>query len=34
MLDQPLVLIAALRTLLGDWEHSAPIEGPAKDLPS
>lgn len=33
MLDQPLVLIAALRTLLGDWEHSA-IEDPVKDLPS
>ncbi len=24
MLDQPLALIAALRALLADWEHSVP----------
>ncbi|HEY1828960.1 MAG TPA: alpha/beta hydrolase [Acidimicrobiales bacterium] len=24
MLDQPLILLTALRTLLGDWEHSEP----------
>jgi pimeloyl-ACP methyl ester carboxylesterase len=24
MLDQPLPLIAGLRTLLADWQHSAP----------
>ena len=24
MLDQPLILLAALRTLLADWEHSDP----------
>ena len=24
MLDQPLAFIAALRTLLGDWNHSTP----------
>jgi pimeloyl-ACP methyl ester carboxylesterase len=24
MLDQPLILLTALRTLLGDWEHSDP----------
>ena len=24
MLDQPLVLLTALRTLLGDWDHSEP----------
>jgi pimeloyl-ACP methyl ester carboxylesterase len=29
MLDRPLVLVAALRTLLADWEHSVPIEGTA-----
>jgi hypothetical protein len=27
MLDRPLVLVAALRTLLADWEHSLPTEG-------
>lgn len=26
MLDRPLVLVAALRTLLADWEHSVPAE--------
>ena len=25
MLDQPLVLLTALRTLLADWEHSSPL---------
>ena len=25
MLDQPLLLLTALRTLLADWEHSSPI---------
>jgi hypothetical protein len=24
MLDQPLVLLTALRTLLADWDHSEP----------
>ena len=24
MLDQPLLLLTALRTLLGDWDHSEP----------
>jgi hypothetical protein len=24
MLDQPLLLVAGLRTLLADWEHSVP----------
>jgi hypothetical protein len=24
MLDQPLLLLTALRTLLGDWDHSDP----------
>jgi pimeloyl-ACP methyl ester carboxylesterase len=24
MLDQPLALVAALRALLADWEHSTP----------
>jgi pimeloyl-ACP methyl ester carboxylesterase len=24
MLDQPLAFVAALRTLLADWEHSIP----------
>ena len=28
-LDQPLALIAALRALLGDWEHSVPKTHPA-----
>jgi pimeloyl-ACP methyl ester carboxylesterase len=26
MLDQPIALVAALRTLLSDWEHSLPAE--------
>jgi pimeloyl-ACP methyl ester carboxylesterase len=26
MLDQPLLLVTALRTLLADWEHSGPFE--------
>ena len=26
MLDQPLLLVTALRTLLADWEHSVPFE--------
>ena len=25
MLDQPLLLLTALRTLLADWEHSSPL---------
>jgi len=25
MLDQPLILLTALRTLLADWDHSAPL---------
>jgi pimeloyl-ACP methyl ester carboxylesterase len=28
MLDQPIALIAALRTLLSDWDHSLPPAGP------
>ena len=24
MLDQPLILLTALRTLLADWDHSEP----------
>jgi pimeloyl-ACP methyl ester carboxylesterase len=28
MLDQPLVLLTALRTLLADWEHSEPHRAP------
>jgi hypothetical protein len=24
MLDQPLILLTALRTLLADWDHSDP----------
>jgi hypothetical protein len=24
MLDQPLLLVTGLRTLLADWEHSVP----------
>jgi pimeloyl-ACP methyl ester carboxylesterase len=28
MLDQPLSLVAALRALLADWEHSLPFERP------
>ena len=26
MLDQPIALAAALRTLLSDWDHSLPAE--------
>ena len=26
MLDQPLLVVAAIRTLLADWEHSVPFE--------
>src|SRR5215469_8157930 len=26
MLDQPVALVAALRTLLSDWDHSRPVE--------
>ncbi len=26
MLDQPLILLTALRTVLADWDHSAPLE--------
>ncbi len=29
MLDQPLALVAALRAILADWEHSVPIGTPA-----
>ena len=25
MLDQPLLLLVALRALLADWEHSVPV---------
>ncbi|MCB1267516.1 MAG: alpha/beta hydrolase, partial [Microthrixaceae bacterium] len=25
MLDQPLILLTALRALLADWEHSVPL---------
>jgi pimeloyl-ACP methyl ester carboxylesterase len=25
MLDQPLLLVTALRTMLADWEHSVPF---------
>ena len=32
MLDQPVALIAALRTLLSDWDHSRPA--PSLDAPS
>jgi pimeloyl-ACP methyl ester carboxylesterase len=30
MLDQPLSLITGLRTLLADWQHSAPRRRPGK----
>lgn len=30
MLDQPLLLLTALRTLLADWEHSSPITARAR----
>ncbi|MDG2908930.1 MAG: alpha/beta hydrolase, partial [Acidimicrobiales bacterium] len=26
MLDQPLLVVTALRTLFADWEHSVPFE--------
>jgi pimeloyl-ACP methyl ester carboxylesterase len=29
MLDQPLVLLTALRALLADWDHSHPLRSPA-----
>ncbi|SFO29235.1 Pimeloyl-ACP methyl ester carboxylesterase [Pseudonocardia ammonioxydans] len=29
MVDQPLALVTALRTLLADWEHSVPVAAPA-----
>ena len=29
MLDQPIAAVAALRTLLSDWDHSLPPAGPA-----
>lgn len=29
MIDQPLALVTALRTLLADWEHSVPVTAPA-----
>jgi pimeloyl-ACP methyl ester carboxylesterase len=28
MLDQPVALVAAIRTLLSDWDHSLPATGP------
>jgi len=28
MLDQPIALVAAIRTLLSDWDHSLPATGP------
>ncbi len=31
MLDQPLILLTALRTLLADWDHSEPHRRPAAD---
>ena len=29
MIDQPLAMVTALRTLLADWEHSVPVVAPA-----
>ena len=29
MLDVPLILITALRSLLADWDHSRPLHRPA-----
>jgi pimeloyl-ACP methyl ester carboxylesterase len=26
MLDQPLALVTGIRTLLGEWDHSLPLE--------
>jgi pimeloyl-ACP methyl ester carboxylesterase len=31
MLDQPLILLTALRTLLADWEHSEPHRRPTEE---
>jgi pimeloyl-ACP methyl ester carboxylesterase len=31
MLDQPLILLTALRTLLADWDHSEPRRRPTTD---
>jgi pimeloyl-ACP methyl ester carboxylesterase len=31
MLDEPLILLTALRTLLADWDHSVPYRRPPKD---
>jgi pimeloyl-ACP methyl ester carboxylesterase len=31
MLDEPLILLTAIRTLLGDWEHSQPQQRPGVD---
>ena len=31
MLDQPLILLTALRTLLADWDHSEPHRRPTAD---
>jgi hypothetical protein len=28
MIDQPLLLLTAIRTLLADWEHSEPRRAP------
>jgi pimeloyl-ACP methyl ester carboxylesterase len=28
MLDQPIALVAAIRTLLSGWDHSLPATGP------
>jgi pimeloyl-ACP methyl ester carboxylesterase len=28
MLDQPLLLLTALRTLVADWDHSEPLSRP------
>jgi pimeloyl-ACP methyl ester carboxylesterase len=33
MLDQPLILLTALRTLLGDWDHSEPHRRDAHRMP-
>ena len=32
MLDQPIALVAALRTLLSDWDHSIPASSPGVSL--
>lgn len=31
LIDQPLALVAALRALLSDWEHTVPRHGPGSD---